>query len=74
MKIGIWDNDWTGEPEFIQGSAGELVMIDGQQVATIHQDEQGQFHYNSSFSNLIGSTRQDCIAEGLRGDGYTVYK
>lgn len=73
MKAGIWYNDWAGEPEFVQNGAAELVMIDGQQVATIHQEEKGQFRYSNAFGNLYRSSREACIVAGLQRDGYTVY-
>lgn len=74
MKVGIWDNDWTGEPEFVQDGTAELVMIDGQEIAAIHQVESNLFRYSSAFGNLFRSERLACIVAGLERDGYFVYK
>jgi len=78
MKVGIWDNDWIGELEFVQDGAAELVMIDGQEIATIRQVGSNLFRYSSAhdsaFGNIIRSERLVCIVSGLERDGYFVYK
>lgn len=72
MKVGIWEADWIGEPQFEKVGATELVIIDVQVVARIEQ-EGNQFRYSSEFGNLFRPDRQACIVAGLQRDGFTVY-